>query len=130
MFLSCFSGRIDVVAPFSTFFDDYFEKNQRLLGLSQSVRKRALSKGDSSTALAEPPVYAANLDGSLLSDECREFNLNALGTALDHLRPTIPGVNTPYRYFGMKGTSSAWHFEVGGDRRSECRSFVLFRIKT
>ena len=51
-----------------------------------------------------PPVYGADVEGSLYDEDCKEFNIAKLGTCLDLIynayEAQIKGVNTPYLYFG------------------------------
>ena len=62
-----------------------------------------------------PPLYGADLAGSLTDPEVTEWNINHLNTILDTLVDDygvqIPGVNTAYLYFGMWKTAFAWHTE-------------------
>ena len=63
-----------------------------------------------------PPIYGADVPGSLYDEDVNVFNVARLGTILDMLGEgqrgtTIEGVNTPYLYFGMWKTSFAWHVE-------------------
>lgn len=51
-----------------------------------------------------PPIYGADVGGSLYDEDCKEFNIRNLGTCLDLVNQEydiqIQGVNTPYLYFG------------------------------
>lgn len=47
-----------------------------------------------------PPIYVADVSGSITDPDCSEWNLNSLKTILDNLDEEIDGVNTPYLYFG------------------------------
>ncbi|XP_067330609.1 lysine-specific demethylase 4A isoform X2 [Channa argus] len=62
-----------------------------------------------------PPIYGADVNGSLYDPEVKEWNICHLGTILDTVEHesgiTIEGVNTPYLYFGMWKTTFAWHTE-------------------
>ena len=52
--------------------------------------------------------------GSLFSDETTSWNVANLKSALSRLLPiseNMPGVNTPYLYFGMWRAEFAWHVE-------------------
>ena len=55
------------------------------------------------------------LAGSLFTDETKEWNVAHLDSALSRLLPSskngLPGVNTPYLYFGMWRATFAWHVE-------------------
>ncbi|XP_020500094.2 lysine-specific demethylase 4A isoform X1 [Labrus bergylta] len=62
-----------------------------------------------------PPIYGADVNGSLYDPEVKEWNICHLNTILDTVECesgiTIEGVNTPYLYFGMWKTTFAWHTE-------------------
>uniref|UniRef100_A0A1A7XEP2 [histone H3]-trimethyl-L-lysine(9) demethylase n=1 Tax=Iconisemion striatum TaxID=60296 RepID=A0A1A7XEP2_9TELE len=62
-----------------------------------------------------PPIYGADVNGSLYDTDVKEWNICHLGTILDTVEHdsgiTIEGVNTPYLYFGMWKTTFAWHTE-------------------
>uniref|UniRef100_A0A667YHQ3 [histone H3]-trimethyl-L-lysine(9) demethylase n=1 Tax=Myripristis murdjan TaxID=586833 RepID=A0A667YHQ3_9TELE len=62
-----------------------------------------------------PPIYGADVNGSLYDPEVKEWNICHLNTILDTVEHesgiTIEGVNTPYLYFGMWKTTFAWHTE-------------------
>ncbi|XP_038075138.1 lysine-specific demethylase 4A-like isoform X2 [Patiria miniata] len=62
-----------------------------------------------------PPIYAADISGSLYSKGCNIWNINKLNTLLDVIEEEqgvkIEGVNTAYLYFGMWKTTFAWHTE-------------------
>lgn len=62
-----------------------------------------------------PPIYGADISGSLTDADQPAFNINKLGTILDDIEGEynlkILGVNTAYLYFGMWKTSFAWHTE-------------------
>ncbi|KAL0277556.1 UNVERIFIED_CONTAM: hypothetical protein PYX00_004798 [Menopon gallinae] len=62
-----------------------------------------------------PPIYGADVSGSLTDPEVDEWNINRLGTILDYVNEdygiSIEGVNTAYLYFGMWKTTFAWHTE-------------------
>lgn len=62
----------------------------------------------------EPPMYGADMAGSLFKDETNAWNVAKLGDLLPKLAPqgcTIPGVVSPYLYFGMWRATFAWHVE-------------------
>ena len=63
--------------------------------------------------LGRPPMYGADLQGTLFDDRTRSWNVGNLESLLTHLRlaNALPGVNTPYLYFGMWRASFAWHVE-------------------
>ncbi|CAJ1071846.1 lysine-specific demethylase 4A isoform X2 [Xyrichtys novacula] len=62
-----------------------------------------------------PPIYGADVNGSLYDPGVKEWNICHLDTILDTVEHesgiTIEGVNTPYLYFGMWKTTFAWHTE-------------------
>ncbi|KAF7901095.1 hypothetical protein EAF00_003316 [Botryotinia globosa] len=58
-----------------------------------------------------PPLYGADMMGSLFDDRTTEWNLGKLPNILDHLGGQIPGVNTAYLYLGMWKATFAWHLE-------------------
>ena len=59
--------------------------------------------------------YDADTAGSLFTDETKEWNVGCLPSTLSRLLPSsgkgLPGVNTPYLYFGMWRATFAWHVE-------------------
>ncbi|KAJ7986383.1 hypothetical protein DPEC_G00339340 [Dallia pectoralis] len=62
-----------------------------------------------------PPLYGADVNGSLYDPDVTEWNLGHLNTLLDTVEKEsgikIKGVNTPYLYFGMWKSTFAWHTE-------------------
>ncbi|KAF4076292.1 hypothetical protein AMELA_G00212720 [Ameiurus melas] len=62
-----------------------------------------------------PPIYGADVNGTLYDPGVEEWNVGRLNTILDTVEHesgiTIEGVNTPYLYFGMWKTTFAWHTE-------------------
>ncbi|KAL7623632.1 hypothetical protein AAE478_005184 [Parahypoxylon ruwenzoriense] len=58
-----------------------------------------------------PPLYGADLPGTLFDEECDTWNLNKLPNLLDVLGTKVPGVNTAYLYLGMWKATFAWHLE-------------------
>lgn len=62
-----------------------------------------------------PPIYGADVSGTLTDGTVDEWNINRLGTILDYVNEdygiSIEGVNTAYLYFGMWKTTFAWHTE-------------------
>ncbi|KAH9916071.1 uncharacterized protein B0H18DRAFT_1039143 [Fomitopsis serialis] len=65
--------------------------------------------------LGKPAWYGADMQGSLFTDETKAWNVGHLDSALSRLLPSsskgLPGVNTPYLYFGMWRATFAWHVE-------------------
>ncbi|CAM1510462.1 Fc.00g007970.m01.CDS01 [Cosmosporella sp. VM-42] len=58
-----------------------------------------------------PPLYGADLMGTLFPEEADTWNLNKLPNLLDVLGTKVPGVNTAYLYLGMWKATFAWHLE-------------------
>ncbi|PPR01540.1 hypothetical protein CVT24_001851 [Panaeolus cyanescens] len=65
--------------------------------------------------LGKPAWYGADTQGSLFTDETTSWNVAHLPSTLSRLLPSsekgLPGVNTPYLYFGMWRATFAWHVE-------------------
>jgi hypothetical protein len=61
----------------------------------------------------EPSWYGADLQGSLFADKETPWNVSCLPNLLNRcsLTKKLPGVNSPYLYFGMYGATFAWHVE-------------------
>ena len=61
------------------------------------------------------PIYGADISGTLTDPDQRHWNIQKLGSILDHVAGDyeiqIEGVNTAYLYFGMWKTTFAWHTE-------------------
>ncbi len=58
-----------------------------------------------------PPLYGADLPGTLFDENTEAWNLNKLPNLLDVLGTKVPGVNTAYLYLGMWKATFAWHLE-------------------
>uniref|UniRef100_A0A672MJ57 [histone H3]-trimethyl-L-lysine(9) demethylase n=1 Tax=Sinocyclocheilus grahami TaxID=75366 RepID=A0A672MJ57_SINGR len=62
-----------------------------------------------------PPLYGADVSGTLYEPDVTEWNIGRLNTILDLVEResgiTIKGVNTSYLYFGMWKSTFAWHTE-------------------
>ncbi|KUJ08513.1 uncharacterized protein LY89DRAFT_599604 [Mollisia scopiformis] len=58
-----------------------------------------------------PPLYGADMPGTLFDDRTSTWNLGRLENILDVLGTKIPGVNTAYLYLGMWKATFAWHLE-------------------
>ncbi|XP_036439641.1 lysine-specific demethylase 4C isoform X4 [Colossoma macropomum] len=62
-----------------------------------------------------PPIYGADVSGTLYDEGVEEWNIGHLNSILDVIEEdcgvSIQGVNTPYLYFGMWKTSFSWHTE-------------------
>ncbi|KAG8733006.1 hypothetical protein FRC10_000490 [Ceratobasidium sp. 414] len=64
--------------------------------------------------LGKDPMYGADMQGSLFDEDMTTWNVSCLPSLLTRLLPEgnkIPGVNTPYLYFGMWRATFAWHVE-------------------
>ncbi|XP_016659770.1 lysine-specific demethylase 4C-like [Acyrthosiphon pisum] len=63
----------------------------------------------------KPPLYGADVSGSITDKDVAVWNINKLGTILDYVNEDygirIEGVNTAYLYFGMWKSLFAWHTE-------------------
>ena len=59
----------------------------------------------------QPPLYGADLKGSLSENIKSSWNMNNLASILNCLQKTMPGINQPYLYFGMWKAMFAWHCE-------------------
>ncbi|KAI8372752.1 JmjC domain, hydroxylase-domain-containing protein [Radiomyces spectabilis] len=57
------------------------------------------------------PMYGADMTGSLFDSSVRSWNVAHLDNILNNLDVALPGVNTPYLYFGMWKATFAWHVE-------------------
>ncbi|KAH9939681.1 uncharacterized protein BXZ73DRAFT_43542 [Epithele typhae] len=66
-------------------------------------------------SFGKAPWYGADMQGSLFTDETTTWNVAHLPSTLTRLlSPSskgLPGVNTPYLYFGMWRATFAWHVE-------------------
>ncbi|XP_037325454.2 lysine-specific demethylase 4A isoform X1 [Pungitius pungitius] len=62
-----------------------------------------------------PPLYGADVSGTLYDPDVAEWNIGRLNTILDTVENEsgikIKGVNTPYLYFGMWKSAFPWHTE-------------------
>ncbi|KAJ7024457.1 hypothetical protein C8F04DRAFT_1010575 [Mycena alexandri] len=65
--------------------------------------------------LGKPAWYGADTMGSLFTPSTTAWNVATLPSTLSRLLPLssggLPGVNTPYLYFGMWRATFAWHVE-------------------
>ncbi|KAN0062932.1 hypothetical protein ACQY0O_004753 [Thecaphora frezii] len=61
----------------------------------------------------KPPMYGADLKGTLFDDRTKHWNVGKLDNLLTRLRlrRKLPGVTTPYLYWGMWRATFAWHVE-------------------
>ncbi|KAJ3291821.1 hypothetical protein HK104_005781, partial [Borealophlyctis nickersoniae] len=57
------------------------------------------------------PMYGADMLGTLFvqEEEQNRWNLSRLDNLLSRIKVAVPGVNTPYLYFGMWKATFAWH---------------------
>lgn len=58
-----------------------------------------------------PPMYGADMPGSLFDETTTSWNVAKLENILDILGQNVPGVNTAYLYLGMWKATYAWHLE-------------------
>ena len=62
-----------------------------------------------------PPLYGADIHGSLFDKTCKGWNLRNLDTMLSQMLlkagHDLPGVTSPYLYFGTWRSTFAWHVE-------------------
>ena len=63
--------------------------------------------------LGEACWYGADMKGSLFTEETTSWNVAHLPNLLNrlNLKRKLPGVNTPYLYWGMWAAAFAWHVE-------------------
>jgi hypothetical protein len=63
--------------------------------------------------MGEPAWYGADLQGTLFTPETETWNVGKLPNLLNRLRlkKQLPGVNTPYLYWGMWRSHFCWHVE-------------------
>jgi hypothetical protein len=67
-----------------------------------------------SCGIGKPALYGADMAGSLFDSATAEWNVANLPSVLSRLLPPgakVPGVNTPYLYWGMWKATFAWHVE-------------------
>lgn len=58
-----------------------------------------------------PPMYGADMPGSLFDESTECWNVAKLPNLLDVIGQKVPGVNTAYLYLGMWKATFAWHLE-------------------
>jgi jumonji domain-containing protein 2 len=60
-----------------------------------------------------PPTYGADMAGTLFNERVRSWNVGHLPSILNVLgaHQNLPGITTPYLYFGMWKAMFAWHVE-------------------
>jgi hypothetical protein len=72
----------------------------------------ALEKHYWNSIAADKPMYGADLMGSIFVDQSEnKWNISKLESLLTKVGTAIPGVTTPYLYFGMYKATFAWHTE-------------------
>lgn len=49
---------------------------------------------------------------ALFDESVKSWNVSKLDNLLNSVNVELPGVNTPYLYFGMWKATFAWHLEV------------------
>ena len=87
----------------------------RNCGLGKPAWYGADTQGGSLCISSSISCKADRAQGSLYTDETTCWNVAHLPSALSRLIPSsskgLPGVNTPYLYFGMWRATFAWHVE-------------------
>jgi [histone H3]-trimethyl-L-lysine9/36 demethylase len=64
------------------------------------------------TVMYSPPVYGADLTGSLMGTEAGEWDMNQLASLLAYAMPyRVRGVTEPYCYIGTWKAFFSWHKE-------------------
>jgi hypothetical protein len=103
-FLKSFNPRIDWLPP-NTTSEDYTPE------FCKDLERRYWRN----CGFGSPAMYGADLEGSLFTDKIKSWNVAHLPSLLSRLLPSssngLPGVNTPYLYFGMWRATFAWHVE-------------------
>ncbi|KAJ7726252.1 JmjC-domain-containing protein [Mycena maculata] len=102
-FLQSFTPHTDWLPPATTPADYTPEFCQKL--------ERAFWRN---CGLGKPAWYGADTMGSLFERTLDTWNVARLPSTLSRLLPSthgLPGVNTPYLYFGMWRATFAWHVE-------------------
>ncbi|CAD5211224.1 unnamed protein product [Bursaphelenchus okinawaensis] len=88
--------------------------SQHYLNPRQDLELKDIERQFWRTLCVGEPIYGADTPGSLYDPRVKEFNIAKLNTILDLLtecKLKIPGVNTPYLYFGMYKATFSWHTE-------------------
>ncbi|KAH9986867.1 JmjC domain, hydroxylase-domain-containing protein [Russula vinacea] len=103
-FLTSFNPRVDWLPP-NTTSEDYTPE------FCKDLERRYWRN----CGFGSPAMYGADLEGSLFTDKTKSWNVAHLPSLLSRLLPSssngLPGVNTPYLYFGMWRATFAWHVE-------------------
>lgn len=61
---------------------------------------------------------------ALFDSSVHAWNTNDLDNTLNNLGVTLPGVNSPYLYFGMWKATFAWHVEVHKTTNTKHRTII------
>ncbi|POR34593.1 DNA damage-responsive transcriptional repressor RPH1 [Tolypocladium paradoxum] len=90
-----------------------FKDFDYLMDVSEYTPERCeeLERSYWKTLTYAPPLYGADMMGTLFDDRTETWNLNKLPNLLDVLGTKVPGVNTAYLYLGMWKATFAWHLE-------------------
>lgn len=90
-----------------------FKDFNYLMDISEFTPERCeeLERAYWKTLTYAPPLYGADLMGTLFDERTDIWNLNKLPNLLDVLGTKVPGVNTAYLYLGMWKATFAWHLE-------------------
>ncbi|OBT44892.1 hypothetical protein VE00_04738 [Pseudogymnoascus sp. WSF 3629] len=98
------AGKIDEAA---------FENFEYKMDISDYTPERCeeLERAYWKTLTYAPPLYGADMLGSLFDERTTTWNLGNLPNLLDVMGTKIPGVNTAYLYLGMWKATFAWHLE-------------------
>ncbi|KFY40591.1 hypothetical protein V494_03427, partial [Pseudogymnoascus sp. VKM F-4513 (FW-928)] len=90
-----------------------FENFEYKMDISDYTPERCeeLERAYWKTLTYAPPLYGADMLGSLFDERTTTWNLGNLPNLLDVMGTKIPGVNTAYLYLGMWKATFAWHLE-------------------
>lgn len=84
------------------------ERARRVAPLSEEEKERQFWK----TARFDPPLYGADMGGTLTNRNEKHWNIARLDSLLSRCLPDqLQGVTTAYLYFGMWKAMFAWHTE-------------------
>ena len=73
--------------------------------MTSAQRYGFLEKKYWANVFSRQPVYGADMECSLMDEGLEAWNLRHLGTMLEKIPTKIPGINSPYLYFGTHRTS-------------------------
>lgn len=110
------------VTEFRTKADEYLESQVGPTHKEQTIDELERKFWKRLGPTMQPPIYGADMEGSLFSsdDDCHGFNVSKLQSCLQLLLMDqedfkngggIPGVTTPYLYFGMWASVFCAHTE-------------------